>query len=289
MLTRKQKLRYFLDALMATGQKLQCPFCQSDQCAEIDRKYYITRLMECENCHLYFRYPVDKKEENASFYQTEYKEKDKITTDLPDAASLQQMKDSRFENSNKNGKRFLNLFSQLYPDQKSLRIVDYGCSWGYMTYQFQQAGHLVQGCEISRSRAGYGIKNLGVQIETNESNLKGNNQIFFSSHVIEHHPDIKGMIRLAESLLIKGGYFIAVCPNGSPPYRREHPEAFHHAWGKVHPSYLNGDFYKKAFEGRPYYIGSNPFQIRHIHPLADQEFIVDDLSGEELLIIAQFS
>ncbi len=286
MLTTKQKLSYFWESLLASRQQVQCICCKNSDCKEIDRKYLVTRLMECMNCHLYFRHPVDKKEVNPEFYQTEYQEKDQITTDLPDETSLKELIDSEFRSTSKNAHRFLRLFGNLFPEEKMLRIIDYGSSWGYLGYQFKKAGHQVQGFEISRSRASYGIKNLGMDIQTSEIALRPNNHIFFSSHVIEHHPDIPGMIRVAEKLLINGGYFIAVSPNGSIAYRKNHPEAFHRAWGKVHPNYLNGDFYNYIFQNQPYYVGSSPFRLENIHPL-QQESFVDDLSGEELLIIAQ--
>jgi SAM-dependent methyltransferase len=243
--------------------------------------------MECQNCHLYFRYPVDKKETNAAFYQTEYKEKDKITTDLPDKPMLDRMIREGFQTANKNGDRYLNLFARLFPGVKSLNIIDYGCSWGYLTYQFKQAGHRVQGYEISEPRADYGRKNLDVEIFSDENRMSGSNHIFFSSHVIEHHPDIRGMIRLAKSLLINGGYFIAFCPNGSPAYRERFPQAFHRAWGKVHPNYLSAGFYEHVFKDNPCYIGSSPIKPDKIGPLEKQEIQVDDLSGEELFVISR--
>lgn len=232
MLTTKQKFSYLFDSLLASGQKMQCTYCGSENCKEIDRKYILTKLLECQNCHLYFRYPVDKKEMNDDFYQSNYQEPDQITTELPDHLTLAQMKINGFRTANKNGERHLDLFAKLFPAEKSLRIIDYGSSWGYLSFQFKQAGHHVQAFEISRSRAAYGIKNLNVDIVTDEKLLKGGNHIFFSSHVIEHHPDISAMIRLAGELLINGGYFIAFCPNGSLPYRLKDPNGFHHSWGK---------------------------------------------------------
>lgn len=288
MLTPKQKIKYFIESVLAMGQKLECPYCGSGDCKELDRKYLVTRLMECQHCHLYFRFPVDKKNENYEFYQTEYKEQDLIATDLPDENVLKEMIQHQFSSTSKNAGRFLNLFSRLFPGKNSLRIIDYGSSWGYLTYQLAKAGYDVQGYEISKSRAAYGIKNLGVEILTEEKDIRKGNDIFFSSHVIEHHPDISGLIRLAEQSLRPGGYFIAVCPNGSLPFRRKDPSAFHQAWGKVHPNYLNGDFYKHLFQNRPHYIGSSPFRMENIHPLHHDDCMVDGLSGEELLVIAKF-
>src|SRR5216683_5822231 len=76
--------------------------------------------------------------------------------------------DLQFSSTSKNANRFLNLFSRLFPGVNSLRIIDYGSSWGYLTYQLAKAGHDVQGYEISKSRAAYGVKNLGVEILTEE-------------------------------------------------------------------------------------------------------------------------
>jgi 2-polyprenyl-3-methyl-5-hydroxy-6-metoxy-1,4-benzoquinol methylase len=288
MLTRNQKIKYLIDSVLASGQKYQCTYCKSEDCKEIDRKYLVTKLMECQNCHLYFRYPVDKKEENADFYQTEYQESDELTTHLPDPSLLEKIKMDRFTYGNKNADRFLNLFARLFPDEKSLRIIDYGSSWGYTSYQFKQAGHQVQGYEISKPRANYGIKNLEVDICLDEKMLRKENHIFFSYHVIEHHPDIASMVSLAKSLLKDGGYFIAFSPNGSPPFRHKNEEIFHRFWGKVHPNFMNADFYKHIFRDQPYYITSNPVIYENIHPLQMQQSVIDDLSGEELLVIAKF-
>jgi hypothetical protein len=288
MLTREQKIKYLFDSIMGSGQKIQCTYCKSGDCKEIDSKYFVTKLMECQNCHLYFRYPVDKKEENADFYQIEYQESDSITTDLPDASVLEKMKQDGFTVGSKNANRYLDLFARLFPSEKSLRIIDYGSSWGYTSYQFKQAGHQVQGYEISRSRAAFGIKNLEVDICIDEKLLRKDNHIFFSSHVIEHHPDIAAMVKLAESLLTDGGYFIAFCPNGSLPFREKNPEIFHRFWGKVHPNFLNGDFYTYVFQNRPHYIASSPIIMEDIRPLQMGEVVKGDLSGEELMVIARF-
>jgi hypothetical protein len=223
-----------------------------------------------------------------NFYQTEYKESDKITADLPDEVTLEKMKADKFRSVNKNADRFLGLFARLFPAEKNLRIIDYGSSWGYTACQFKEAGHEVQGFDISRSRAHYGVKNLNVDICTDEKKLRGENHIFFSSHVIEHHPDITAMVHLADTLCKDGGYFIALCPNGSPAFRKKDPETFHRFWGKVHPNYLNGEFFELMFKNRPFYIGSSPVAIENICPLQKQQLVMDDLSGEELLVISKF-
>ena len=67
----------------------------------------------------------------------------------------------------------------------------------------------------------------------------------------------------------------------------KNPAVFHRFWGKVHPNYLNADFYKKVFENNPYFIASNPIVMNDIHPLQNQESIIGELSGDELMVIAK--
>ena len=97
------------------------------------------------------------------------------------------------------------------------------------------------------------------------------------------------MIDLARKLIGENGYFIAISPNGSRQYRDQDPNGFHRAWGKVHPNYLNVDFYKTVFKDDPYYIGSNPYNIAAMRPFGKGDQVIDNLDGEELLVIARFS
>jgi 2-polyprenyl-3-methyl-5-hydroxy-6-metoxy-1,4-benzoquinol methylase len=273
---------------MRYSESVECPFCGSREATLIDRKYFVTRLFDCDNCHLYFRHPVEKIKKNEAFYQEEYIEGDQITTALPSMAELNLLKKEGFRHGNKNAERYKEIFNRLFPEATKLKIIDYGCSWGYISWQLLQFGYDVESYEISRPRASYGNQNLGLKIRIDEDELRDQNDIFFSSHVIEHHPAIDEMVDLAKQKLKKGGYFVAISPNGSKEYRERDPKGFHHAWGKVHPNYLNGDFYKTVFRNQPYYIGSSPFNYELIENLNGHAQIVDDLSSEELMVIARF-
>ncbi len=144
----------------------------------------------------------------------------------------------------------------------------------------------MQGFEISKARVAYGNSNLGVDIKDKENELRDGNDLFFSAHVIEHHPDIKSMISLAKKLLTPEGYFVAISPNGSEQYRNANNSSFHHAWGKVHPNYLNESFYKTIFKEHPYFIGCSPFDFERIVDWGNNQ-IIDKTDGEELILIAK--
>jgi 2-polyprenyl-3-methyl-5-hydroxy-6-metoxy-1,4-benzoquinol methylase len=287
MLSNNQKVGYLFDSALRYFEPVRCTCCGSANCRVIDRKYLVTRLFECENCHIYFRHPVEKSTQNKEFYQEQYQEVDNITALLPSRAELEEMKKNGFVKGNKNADRYHQLFQQVIPDRKPLAVIDYGCSWGYISWQLKEYGHQVQSYEISQSRAAYGNREMGLHIITEEDQLLPEVDIFFSSHVIEHHPSITSMVNLAKKLLKPGGYFIAVSPNGSNDFRRKNPTGFSQGWGKVHPHYLNAAFYKTIFSDLAYYIGSSPFNFNVIKPLEAKQQIIDELSGDELICIAR--
>lgn len=288
MLTPIQKADYLVNSAFRYFEKIVCPFCSSANHVLTDRKYLVTRLFECRDCHLLFRHPVEKKEQNKSFYQKEYKELDDITAMLPNEDELKNLIEGDFKQGNKNAGRYIELFRKVIPQKTPLKIIDYGSSWGYMTYQFKNAGYDVQGYEISNIRAAYGKKHLGVDIKTTETELRRGNDIFFSSHVIEHHPDIRGMLDLAKKVLNSDGYFIAISPNGSKSYRDKDPWGFHKSWGKVHPNYLTDNFYRTIFSNNAFYIGSSPFNLEQIANIDDKQFI-DRTDSEELILVAKIN
>lgn len=288
MLTTKQKIHYLADSLFRYFEPKVCPFCNSTSNRIIDRKYFVTRLLECDICKLKYRHPYDSIETNNQFYQKSYVESDLLTADLPKKEDLNSYVNSNFKvDPNKDVSRIISLIELLMGDIKNLSLIDYGSSWGYMSYQFKREAKQVQSFEISEPRKNYGNDNLGLNIVSDENDLEPNVDIFFSSHVIEHVPDISHFINLALELVKPGGYIITLCPNGSDYYKNSSPESFHKAWGKVHPNFLNELFFQKAFRDKPIYIGSTPIQYEHIKKWNSDGVYIDSLEGIELLTIVQ--
>lgn len=289
MLTKSQKVSYLIDSVLHYGSPVVCPSCGSTHATQIDRKYMVTRLFECDQCKLYFRHPSDSAEVNKKFYQKEYMEGDGITTYMPSQAELEELKKMDFTtDSNKNAVRLQKLFACLFSDLKGVKILDYGASWGYVSYQFRVFGMDVESYEISVPRASFGNQSLGLRIHTNERDLRNGNDIFFSSHVIEHVPSPGRMLDLGKKLVNKDGYLITICPNGSPEYRQKDPEGFHAAWGKVHPNYLNAAFFQTKFKNSPYFITTSPFNFDKIANWDKRSQVVDSqLENEEILVIAK--
>ncbi|MFQ5446053.1 MAG: class I SAM-dependent methyltransferase [Saprospiraceae bacterium] len=289
MLTTSQKTSYLLHCVLHYADKVSCPSCGSNDAVLIDRKYLVARLFECQNCKLYFRHPSDSIKENLDFYQDAYTEADDITTYLPPKEELEQLKSVNFSTTrDRSAERLKQLFQCLFEKLEGVKIIDYGSSWGYLSYQFQSYGMDVESFEISVPRASFGNQSLGLNIRTHEASLRSGNDIFFSSHVIEHVPSVSKMLAVGERLLTEDGYLITICPNGSPQYRTREPRGFHAAWGKVHPSYLNVEFFKNNYSAKPYFITTAPFNFEKIKAWDKHSQNVDEqLTGVELLVICR--
>jgi len=279
-----RRTNYFLSSAFRYFSDKTCPYCSGRNLSVIDRKYGVTRLLECNHCHLYFRHPKDKPDFNKNFYQDEYEEFG-ITTHIPEKSLLEEYKKNNFRNSGKDFFPYIQIIQGL-TGKIGTRLVDYGTSWGYASYQFKKAGMQVQSFEISRPMAKVGNELLELDIQTDTNKLSPDNEVFFSSHVIEHLSDIRFMLDTAKRLLREDGLFIACSPNGSKKYREKHPQTFSSLWGMVHPNFLNVDFYSHVFRDNPFIITSDPYNNLNIFSNWNKESqIVDKSDGEELMVI----
>lgn len=285
------KTAYFLNsAWKLIGRKgLACPSCGAHNSTGIKRKYLVMSLMRCNSCKLLFRVPTTSPAENEKFYQRAYQQG--FTTEMPSIAELSKLKSSKFQNSEKNYTYYINFLNTLGL-KKNARILDFGCSWGYGSWQFKQGGYDVQSFEISRPRCEYAIRHMNVDATWNLHDLRGPFDVFFSSHVIEHVPSVKETILVAEKLLKPGGYFVAFTPNGSNAYRELSPSSWKHAWSIVHPNLLDEKYYEYTFQNTSFIVGSNPYDTNAIMAWAQEANCspkqkVLSLDGNELLCIAK--
>lgn len=281
------KLKYLFRSAQHYFSAVCCPNCNGFNSKRIDRKYLVTRLFECQNCQLQFRHPADSKAFNEEFYQSDYEQDDGITTDLPSADELRKMISSNFNNSSKNADPIIALWQSIFSDLNDVKAIDYGSSWGYMSYQFLKRGIKTQSFEISRPRATYGNRHLELNIKSNTSDLETGNDLFYSSHVIEHVPSIGDMVNESKRLLKREGIFVAESPNGSAAFRKINASGFHQGWGLVHPNYLSDKFYQHLFEDNPYLVTSTPFPLDAIRQWDGKSQVSHDTAGGQLLVIAK--
>lgn len=271
-----------------TNNGFSCPSCGNKNSIEISRKYLVTALKRCSNCNLQYRTPTSTKTELGKFYQSTYTEG--FTTDLPSDMELSQFLSNNFIGSDRDYTGYISILKALgFGDGATL--IDYGCSWGYGSYQIEKAGFNVTSFEISKTRCNFAKHKLKIDAHSDISEIKKPADIFFSSHVLEHIANINSVIELAKTLVKPNGYFVAFTPNGSSSYKKAVPDSWQTSWGFVHPLLLDDIYYKSKFKDYPILLGSSPYDYSAIHNWIQNhnspKLNVLNLSGGELLLIVK--
>lgn len=280
------RVKYLIRSAVNYFEKRKCPNCGSTEFEKEQRKYGVTLLLRCKQCGLKHRHPKDKKEWLEKFYQSEYQIDVHMMTHMPADTELDELKKKNFP-----GQRcYKEYLEALFPGQSDLKIVDFGSSWGYDVYNLLSYGYDAIGYELSKPRVTYGREKLGVPLVYKEEEIRDNNDIIFSSHVIEHLYSIADFVKLSREKLKDDGIFMAFCPNGNSEYRVREPEIFKANWGSVHPFYLDYEFAAKFFRSNPYLLltGDWEFNYDEIKQWDQQSQVIGNIKdGKELLIIAK--
>jgi 2-polyprenyl-3-methyl-5-hydroxy-6-metoxy-1,4-benzoquinol methylase len=263
-----------------------CPNCGGSASQPVRRKYLVTQLRRCADCRLLFRTPTDDAANNAHFYEHDYAQG--FTTDMPSDEVLADLLRTNFVGAEKDYAYYIGVLSQLglKPGDS---IFDFGCSWGYGSYQLQKAGFAVTSFEVARPRKRYAAEKLRVDVvdDMNDAsvNLAGRFDCFFSSHVLEHIPSPNQAFDQAMRLLKVGGLFVSFTPNGSDGYRTA-SKHWNKLWGEVHPNFLDDVFLDWSFRRSPRAIGSSAVSGTALSPDAGLKRL-DDLSRDELFFVAR--
>lgn len=289
-----QRTRALLDTIKRSldSTSSNCPSCGAVPRPEkLDRRYGVMVLRRCSACDLLFRTPTDTQAQSTNFYQSDYTEE--TVTELPDSQSLQQMIASGFS-AKGDLSPYVNLIKRFYGDEP-VKLVDYGCSWGYNTWKFNQAGFAASGVEVSRPRCDFGRENLNIDARYSADELDSDFDVFFSSHVFEHVPSPRDSFLEAKRLMgDKGGLLVVITPNGCDAFRKARPSRWSELWGRKHPNFLDEKFWEKLIGTSPHAIMSRSEDGTVVAPLRElsleslQAKRDYDLSGEELIVVAQF-
>lgn len=287
------RVSYFLDCLGKYSSKRHfiCGNCGSSQFETVDRKYVVTSLRRCQHCRILYRVPTTTHQENDDFYNEKYEEG--FTTSTPTDDKLKTLIETKFSNSEKDYHRYIYSLQKL-GIKAGDRIFDFGCSWGYGSYQLSGCGYEVNSFEVSRNRAAFAREKLGVNIVEDikcfleNQNNKNCFDCFFSSHVLEHVPSPSETLRLGQTLVRNGGLIVAITPNGTAAYRQKNPVSWHRVWGEKHGYLLDDVFYRSYFQTCPMLICSLPVgDAEAAGFLAGQRIVQNDLDGPELLVAAR--
>jgi 2-polyprenyl-3-methyl-5-hydroxy-6-metoxy-1,4-benzoquinol methylase len=187
------------------------------------------------------------------------------------------------ENFANTGKSFASKIEILKSYKPSGHVLDFGASWGYGSWQIQQAGYRVEAFEIDAVRANYGAEKLGLSFSMNWHDLKSTGRTFdiiFTSHVLEHLPSLNTIFSDFATLLSPGGLLIIFVPNSTGVENRtvfQRKKSF--AFGEKHTFAFTADFF---IQNLPKY----GFTLLNVdvqpHGVAKPNLI----DGNELLVVA---
>jgi len=258
-----------------------CPACHSLKTTLLRRKYLVTALYHCEDCQLMFRVPKDTREESHEFYQADYEQG--FTTQLPDRDTIEGYKRCGFVGTAKDYSDYVAVLHAA--GLRSGQVVfDFGCSWGYGSWQLRKAGFKVYSYEISAPRARYAKESLECEMYPPER-LPEKVDCFFSAHVIEHLPDPCELWRMAKRVLKRDGMFVCFLPNGNLSLENT-VKGFHQRWGQAHPLLLSPECLllmaqRYGFEPTAY---TSPYNLELI---ASRQ--PGPVTGDEMVVIARLS
>jgi SAM-dependent methyltransferase len=284
-----RKLVYLGRCFRAQFQRARfvCPNCGGADNTVVSRKLLLTSLRRCATCNLLFRTPTDDPSCNLNYYEQEYSQG--FTTDMPSDDALASLVANNFDGE-KSWAYYNNVLKRLGL-KKGARIFDFGCSWGYGSYQMVKAGYYVLAFEIAPTRRKYAEEKLSVptvadmEEAVRDPKLVGTFDCFFSSHVLEHVPSPSKVFRFADALLRSGGLFVSFTPNGSEPAKRRFPE-WEKWWGEVHPNFIDDRFLDHSFHHLPRVVGSSPVGQIEFPSRAEMHHL-NQLSGAELFFSAR--
>jgi SAM-dependent methyltransferase len=283
MLTLSQRFAYLRDsAWQAMGQSdKSCPACGAPETRFVKRKHLVTELRECPLCYLRFRWPKDRPDEAHRFYQDDYSQG--FTTDCPDDEKLASLTSTAFRNTEKDYSSYVQVLKALGL-QLGSSILDFGCSWGYGSWQLSQAGFDVYSYEISVPRARYAVEKLRCNMIGSLDAFPRKVDCFFSAHVIEHLPSPNLLWDAALATLAPHGLIVSACPNGNPERENVAGAHYHGLWGKVHPLYITPRYVLEATKRKRLrsLLYSTPYDFGEVAARREGASLV----GDELLIVA---
>lgn len=255
-----------------------CPACSEVKTVRLRRKYLVTSLYRCPSCELMFRVPKPTVEECDEFYQSDYTQG--FTTDCPGPEELKKLQESSFAGTSKDYSDYIRVLRAIALEPRST-ILDYGCSWGYGSWQLARAGYKVYSYEISRPRAAYAEQKLDCELRVPAELLSEKVDCMFSAHVIEHLTNPREIWDIARQIVKPGGRVVFFCPNGSPQRESLDPH-YHKKWGQVHPLVISPAAARRMGEAFGFTVRcySLPYQLEQI-----ALGVEGDETGDELLVI----
>lgn len=189
-------------------KRIACPLCGAGETEHLytARDRLVGRpgefpVVRCRSCGFVYLNPRPTPEALGSYYPDEYYPVDD-GCETRDAITV--------------ARGLLRRVEEVSPG-RSLRILDAGCGTGLFLKFARDAGHDVQGIELSESAVQYGRQVYGIPIE--QGTLEGADlpseafDVVTMWHVLEHTPDPVAALKVVEHVLKPGGMLLFGVPS----------------------------------------------------------------------------
>lgn len=258
-----------------------CPYCSSRAHILLERKKFILQARKCIYCGLVYRWPTDSEEDNLAFYEKNYMYSNgRSTPDLPDNTLIERIMNtgdipSKLDKSNRIEFLRKNVATEG-------RLLDFGCSWGISTYQYNRAGYDAIGFEIDKKRAEFGSNKLGIDIKYSWDIFEKNDRydIILADHSLEHVPILKKVFDYFEKYTVKGSMLVIFVPNCGSKIAREQLVQWGPFIGEAHTIAFTLEWFSKNISLHGF---SPVFYDQSNNALDTKKYLYD---GEELALVA---
>ncbi len=199
---------------------MDCPICKSKNAKKRYEKFpgYIEGtaydIFECKECDTQFISPekIDKKvydliysQKNTPGYERYFRYARDVKKQRSPLKFLSQKESTYFP-----------VYSFLKNKKPGLKILEVGCSYGYLTYSLNRMGHRAKGIDISKEAIGFARSQFGEYFEVSDlKDYKDEKKfdLIIATELIEHLPDPVGFVQKCKGLLEKEGRIIITTPN----------------------------------------------------------------------------
>lgn len=257
-----------------------CPYCDSRFADRLQRKWVLIEARRCMYCGLIFRWPTDPAEANREFYESNYDGQQ--ATDVPDAVAARKIASDGFRGTPWYRGHRVKFVEQVLGSPGSRTLLDFGCSWGYTTRQYQAAGWTTYGFEIDRRRAEFGREALGLDIKSDLAEYRGRQlDVIIADHSLEHVPRIGVTLNSLLGLAAANAVLIVFVPNGACRDARRLGVGWGPFIGETHTAAFTIDWFKRNLRRHGFHA---EFRNPDGAPQRDGEYLDD---GSEICMVAR--
>lgn len=256
-----------------------CPYCGSRFADRLQRKWLLIEARQCIHCGLIFRWPTDPAEPSRRFYEVAYEGQQ--ATDAPDAESAAALSANGFCGSRWHRPDRIRFVERALGQPNGRALLDFGCSWGYLTDQYRRAGWSARGFEIDRRRAEFGRTVLNLDIKSDLAqfgDLKFD--VIVADHSLEHVPRIADTLHALTEIAATDAALVIFVPNGGCRDARQLGVNWGPFIGEAHTMALTMDWFARNL---PRHGFESEFRDRDGVLLVEGEYLDD---GAEICLVA---